>query len=475
MINSLRTPVLTFFITIVCLPYGVWANDWHLTNTDRSDLSAEFQQFNNQVKSSYRHFSQNNEKQFAQKILQDWRVFNAALINSTQKQIKPKQQPIIQTEAALNRAKSVIIKKNNEHQQLPEGSFYGHVISMPKPNKKIKEYLGTTPAQILDFRAQLIASPSFQKLLDLFQHNSQVLTKDDWAKIKLAEYLCSESFNKHNSRTLCIWTLLHAANKDAYLAQVKQSLFLLVQSKQVWLEHPYFNVNGKNLYVFNKAKYLTTPQDDIFLQPASYTQTAKAIRILPSTGLKTTNQVLVNRAIPSVQPLDSAEETQEKSSRKTIQLDLYHVSYLQTLPMLAISHYLQDQIPGYLWSQLQPEFQNAIDPTSSNSENTVTPVLRWLQNLPYQTDLEQFGYEKPMTLTEVLYFQASDCEDRVYGLKAILATLNINLVAALQYPNHLSAAVNLNGQWYEVDPTYKGAGIGQSQPAFKDIAPTWHH
>lgn len=100
----------------------------------------------------------------------------------------------------------------------------------------------------------------------------------------------------------------------------------------------------------------------------------------------------------------------------------------------------------------------------------------------YQTDDEQYGYEKFMTPEECLWNLASDCEDRT-ALFAWLVNRYTKLdYAFVRYPTHIALAVNaedvaLSGNilhtykgadkketYIVADPTYIGASLGMEMP-----------
>ncbi len=108
------------------------------------------------------------------------------------------------------------------------------------------------------------------------------------------------------------------------------------------------------------------------------------------------------------------------------------------------------------------------------------------QGLPYATDEQRHGFEKPYFIEETLYYDKCDCEDRAIMFTYLLwNALNIpnQLVA---YPGHESASVCLKeelpeggysyrwegARWYSADPTYIGSHVGDIMPQFSTVAPT---
>ncbi len=113
----------------------------------------------------------------------------------------------------------------------------------------------------------------------------------------------------------------------------------------------------------------------------------------------------------------------------------------------------------------------------------VNLLLNFVQTgFEYATDDEQFGYEKPFFVEEAFYYPYCDCEDRSI-LFAYLVRQLVGLdVVYLDYPDHIATAVRftgavrgdylvVDGQRYTVcDPTYIGASVGMTMPAYRSVS-----
>ena len=110
-------------------------------------------------------------------------------------------------------------------------------------------------------------------------------------------------------------------------------------------------------------------------------------------------------------------------------------------------------------------------------------MLQFIQSFAYATDNEQFGYEKPFFIEEILYYPKCDCEDRSIFYYFLVTKLLGNSVHLVSYPNHECTAVNFSqqlnvdsyiyqGKQYVIcDPTYIGATIGMCMPDFRNVKP----
>src|SRR3972149_2063363 len=114
----------------------------------------------------------------------------------------------------------------------------------------------------------------------------------------------------------------------------------------------------------------------------------------------------------------------------------------------------------------------------------VNILLRFVQTaFEYKTDDDQFGREKPLFVDEVLFYPASDCEDRSVLFAYLVQTLLGLDVVGLDYPAHIATAVRFTSEvagdqvMYEgkkfviCDPTYIGADVGMCMEQFKGVVP----
>jgi hypothetical protein len=136
-----------------------------------------------------------------------------------------------------------------------------------------------------------------------------------------------------------------------------------------------------------------------------------------------------------------------------------------------------------LKADLYPALQKQI--TGKSEKDAANILLNFVQTaFEYQTDRQQFGYERPLFADETFFYPASDCEDRSILFAALVRELLHLEVVLLLYPEHLATAVQFNeaiqGDYLTVegksfivcDPTYIGAEIGNAMPQYKKVNAT---
>ncbi len=157
-----------------------------------------------------------------------------------------------------------------------------------------------------------------------------------------------------------------------------------------------------------------------------------------------------------------------------------------------IYRYPQMPTEDYAISVIDPELRKSIagqvkaqlgDKTESDAVNS---LLAFFHSLPYATDDQRHGFEKPYFLEETLYYDKCDCEDRAIMFTWLLWNALGIENQMIAYPGHESAAVHLRNTspadvppsyvykdrpFWSADPTYIGAGIGDVMRAYTTTSP----
>ncbi len=154
--------------------------------------------------------------------------------------------------------------------------------------------------------------------------------------------------------------------------------------------------------------------------------------------------------------------------------------------------YRYPQMPteDFARSTLEPSLRESLakqvrDQLGGMSEaEAVNSLLSFFHSLPYATDQDNHGFEKPYFLEETLYYDKCDCEDRAIMFTWLLWNalgISNHLIA---YPGHESASVRLTTEpahragyvwegstYWSADPTYIGASVGDVMPVYSTTSP----
>jgi len=154
--------------------------------------------------------------------------------------------------------------------------------------------------------------------------------------------------------------------------------------------------------------------------------------------------------------------------------------------------YRYPQMPtqDFASSTLDPEVRKSIveqvkqqlgDKPQKDAVNSLLAFFH--KALPYATDEQRHGFEKPYFVEETLYYDKCDCEDRAIMFTWLLWNALGIENHLLAYPMHESAAVTLDSSvdgynysyggetFWSADPTYIGAAVGDVMPQFKATTP----
>ena len=167
--------------------------------------------------------------------------------------------------------------------------------------------------------------------------------------------------------------------------------------------------------------------------------------------------------------------------KASVTVDKSLIDFLNDCPLTdAWNCYARAGLSDVVKADLYPVLKKQI--TGKSQKKAAAMLLDFVQTaFDYATDQEQFGYERPLFGDESFYYPKNDCEDRSI-LYSILVKDLLGLEAVLvQWPGHLATAVafteNTDGDYFEVDgrrftvcdPTYIGAGVGETMPQFKGV------
>ena len=137
---------------------------------------------------------------------------------------------------------------------------------------------------------------------------------------------------------------------------------------------------------------------------------------------------------------------------------------------------------GVLKKSLYPTLRKVLE--GKDELKAANMLLNFVQTgFDYQTDSDQFGYERPLYPDETFFYPYCDCEDRSILFSCLVRELLGLDVVLLNYPNHIATAIHFNkdvkgdavvidGKTYIIsDPTYINASVGSCAPKYKSLTP----
>lgn len=158
------------------------------------------------------------------------------------------------------------------------------------------------------------------------------------------------------------------------------------------------------------------------------------------------------------------------------------MQFMAGYPCVDFHIYAESEPSEAFLQSMDMELRPAVQ--GKSQEEAVNILLHFVQYaFDYQTDQEQFGYERWFFPEETIASRYSDCEDRAILFSQLVRRLLNMEVVLIYYPGkHLATAVkfdnpNTQGDYLTVDgkkflicdPTYIGATLGMGMPSLKQV------
>jgi len=315
-----------------------------------------------------------------------------------------------------------------------------------------------------------LSNASYDPVIADCLHLRDELKLCDWGYFQLIQTIADKYYgtDHSNESTLFQVFILTQSGYKIRIARTNNLLVALVPFDHTIYSYLYMQIDGCNYYVINKdmknnqfyvCNYAFPKEQAFSLQ----------INSLPDFPYDAT----VSKTFASVRyPIQVAIETNQNL------IDFFNAYPLSSEWNLYAKASLSERVK----EQLYPVLKNSISGKSQPEAANI--LINFVQTaFAYQTDQEQFGYERPFFADETFYYPANNCKDRAILFSILVNDLLGLDVVLLHYPNHLSTAVrfneNVEGDYLMIDnqkytlcdPTYIGADIGMEMPIFQNTKP----
>jgi len=294
------------------------------------------------------------------------------------------------------------------------------------------------------------------------------LNLSDWGYFQLLKSMSEKFLGKtSNEAVLLQMYILTQSGYKVRIAKAGSRLVLLIPFNETIYEYSYLNIGGIKYYITNRelqgSSYSMCNQE--FPKEQFFSWQTKQPKL---TEKLNSPKTFTSKAVPGI-----------NLSIKTNQslIDYYNSYPLSSQWNLYTLTGLSETVKKVLY----PELQRAI--AGKTKPQAADVLLHFLQTtFAYQTDDQQFGYERPFFADENFFYPANNCKDRAI-LYCLLVKELLGLESVLlEYPQHLATAVyfqeNVNGDFITInnkkfiicDPTYIGANIGMAMPDCKKVS-----
>ena len=355
---------------------------------------------------------------------------------------------------------AVAISEESANTDAFEFSFFGTDCRVPKFDMHRPALENCTEESVAALWEKFAAS-GYASIITECSKLKKFLRLNDWGYLRLLTSLADAWYSPDSDEATLLRTFL--AVQSGYEVRIAQSsghLLMLFPCNEQIYRRRYVSLDGTRYYMFdtrgNNSKCRVF--DKSF---GGGNRISLRMTEIPHLADKPSPvRILQSKKYPDVK-MDA-----------TINMNL--IDYFDLYPNCDLEIYRIPTFSGSIAGELE-SMKQAI--ALLDAKDAVAMILDFVQTaFDYQTDAEQFGYERSFFAEETFYYPYCDCEDRAILFSALVENLTGFDTVLLQYTGHVAAAVcfdndvagdfvTVNGRRYIVcDPTYIGAGIGRSMP-----------
>ena len=294
------------------------------------------------------------------------------------------------------------------------------------------------------------------------------LRLNDWGVFTLVRQVADTYCGTANESIVMQQFLLNEMGYKARMARkaTEDKMMLFVATDCSIYAHPYITLNGQNYYNLsgnNEQCQFYMCQKDSPKAKNSVGMQLKEAPLFPGTVVSSTHQA------------------KGSAARVTVDVPKALMDFYKDYPQCDYSVYFNAPVNAAMENRILSSLAPLVQ--GRNEADAANILINFVQTaFQYQTDGQQFGYEKPFFVEELFYYPYSDCEDRAMLFSYLVRKLLGLDVVLLDYPEHIATAVRFNGnvsgdylmvngrKYIVCDPTYIGASTGMTMPRYKTVS-----
>ena len=453
----------------------------------QNDFRKAFDEFTTNAMSRHAAFTDTANAIFAKALADNWARFDLSDGNQRMEKPKPETLPVAekaQTQFNLLQISETVVifqedsLETDSVQWLPQKSsskmvwfpFYDaeQVVSIPHEYGAFHPK-GISEKNVAAFWEQL-SQYDYQLILADCNKAITACGYNDWAVMEWVRALSAAIFphNIYSEQSIFTVFLLNQMGLKTKIARADDRLICLFSSRQPVYARKFLQIDSYPFYVAESDFSASA----VFTYKADF---AKADRPL---------DLRVRRAL-RLGTADSYKTYKKDSPVLRTSFDLpvnealvrFYAGYPQTSVTVYASACPEEKFADALLPALKERIKGL------SALDAVNKILTFAQtDFRYRTDIDQFGYEKPFFCEENFVYDANDCEDRAALFAYLVRSLLGCDVVLLEYPDHISTAVHLNGEvkgdrvrvkgrdFYVCDPSFIGSTLGMTIPQYKNQA-----
>lgn len=257
------------------------------------------------------------------------------------------------------------------------------------------------------------------------------LRLNDWGVFTLVRQVADTYCGTANESIVMQQFLLNEMGYKARMARkaTEDKMMLFVATDCSIYAHPYITLNGQNYYNLsgnNEQCQFYMCQKDSPKAKNSVGMQLKEAPLFPGTVVSSTHQA------------------KGSAARVTVDVPKALMDFYKDYPQCDYSVYFNAPVNAAMENRILSSLAPLVQ--GRNEADAANILINFVQTaFQYQTDGQQFGYEKPFFVEELFYYPYSDCEDRAMLFSYLVRKLLGLDVVLLDYPEHIATAVRFNG------------------------------
>lgn len=448
-----------------------------------------FNQYQHQKESDFDAFRKQANAQFAAKMAEAWQLFDIELPVEAPDEPDPvtpmvrNKEPLIPTapiklggtitpipstpETLKPRPKPTLPESPNTDKNCFSFSFYNTSCKVRLDNSLKFKLSSIDEKSVAAVWQQLSGEASNALVADCFQLIDK-MNLCDWAAICLFKAIGDAWLGKDsNESVLMQMYLMTQTGFKARIGRMGGNLVILAPFDGDVYGMSYYNRNGEAYYIISGEN---NEKGCLIYQEAFPNE--KRASLKPSMPLLSERHT-GTKAFKS-----------EKYPAMTVQVELNRnvMDFMEGYPQCRHDIYVYMGLSESTKQAIYPVLREAMEGKPLNVAANM--LLNFMHTaFDYQTDIQQFGRERPFFGDESFWFPYNDCEDRAILYCIMIHDLLGIDVALLSYPGHMSTAIALpmevkgnhivvDGKRYLLcDPTYIGSHIGEIPEKYQNLNP----
>lgn len=365
-------------------------------------------------------------------------------------------------------------KEESEEDNYVEVDFYGTKCRLRFDMTQRVWLGGISEASAADMWEAMCSGPYETLLLDcLLTRKDMVLC--DWAYYKFVDSVAKAVYGNSNESAILSAFIMNQSGYQIKIARSNSETFhLLIGTADGIYKYPSFYVKGQDYYLVDGSDI-----SSLYIFDMDFPN-ERAIRLSINESQRFAKGNTEIRNLKSKEYPDASVQVEINKNLLEFYNDYPHPYKSGDINASWMFYAIAPFEAGLKEALLQPLASSIAGKTQEESANI---ILNFVQTgFDYQTDNEQWGYERPFFPEETMYYPYSDCEDRaILYARLVYELLHLDVVF-LYYPGHLATAVRfdeeisgdyilIGGDKYLVcDPTYINAPIGMQMPGLEESA-----